>query len=103
MVTVYCTGDATPTGAEVLRNGTNDVTLTCDEYNESVSYTCKLYSYNCEFDYATYIVDEQIKSVRGGWNNPRKIQLPNKQFFSKPKKVIRNSLPRKIRQIDYVA
>lgn len=103
MVTVYCAGDTTPTGAEVLRNGTTDVTVTCDEYNESVSYTYTLYNYTFEFDYAAYIAEEHIKAVRGGWNNPRKIQLPNKPFFSNPQNVIRNALPRKIRQIDYVA
>ena len=103
MVTVYCTGDTTPTGVVVLRNRTTDVTVICDEYNENVSYTYTLRNYTYEFDYAAYIVNEHIKSVRGGWNNPRKIQLPDKPFFGDIRKVYRSALPRKIRQVDYVA
>jgi len=47
----------------------------------------------------TYLLEE-IKAIRGGWYNPRKVNMPMVLKTHKIPVQIRNQLPRKMRKID---
>lgn len=102
MATAYMTGDTSPTNIKVLMDGTTHTSIICEESDYSVTYT---YTDDADFkyDYEVNIVHKQKLEVQRGWNNPKKINLPIKLFRNNPQRIIRNALPRKIRQVDYVA
>jgi len=68
------------------------------QFTEDVTITYTYICSNYTFDYTAIIIDETLKMVRWGWNNPRKILIPKKLFLNNIRKCYRSQLPYKIRE-----
>lgn len=51
-----------------------------------------------DFDCADAMILDEKEWIMTGWNNPRKINLPKSKFVIQRRNLIRNSLPRKMRE-----
>ena len=51
-----------------------------------------------DYDYDESFNRDEKEWIMTGWNNPRKINIPKFNVILQNRKIIRNSLPRKIRE-----
>ena len=54
-----------------------------------------------DFDCVDGIKNDEKEWMMTGWNNPRKVNLPKFNIILPKRKLIRNALPRKVRECHY--
>jgi hypothetical protein len=94
--TTYADNLITPTRAWTFANTVDASQPTQMPECITITYTYTCSNYN--FDYTAIILNEKLKMVRSGWNNPQKILIPKKSFLNNIRKCYRNQLPYKIRE-----